>query len=54
MNFRASGQNITPTPYTRYLGILMNQHLLWYLNLKMVKEKLTRANGFPAKVRYYL
>ena len=29
MNFRLSGQKITPTTHTRYLGILMDQHLSW-------------------------
>ena len=54
MNFRISGQKITPTTHTRYLGILMDQHLSWDQHLKMLKQKLIRANGLLAKVRYYL
>ena len=54
MNFRISGQKITPTTHTRYLGILMDQHLSWDQHLKMLKQKLVRANGLLAKVRYYL
>ena len=29
MNFRRSGQKIIPKTHTRYLGILMDQHLSW-------------------------
>ena len=29
MNFRISGQKIIPTTHTKYLGILMDQHLLF-------------------------
>ena len=54
MNFCLSGQKITPTTHTRYLGILMDQHLSWDQHLKMLKQKLSRANGLLAKVRYYL
>ena len=54
MNFCISGQKITSTTHARYLGILMDQHLSWGQHLKMLKQKLSRANGLPAKVRYYL
>ena len=54
MNFNKSGHKITPTTHTRYLGILMDQHLSWDQHLKMLKQKLSRANGLLAKVRYYL
>ena len=54
MNFRISGQKIIPTTHTRYLGILMDQHLSWDQHLKMLKQKLSRAYGLLAKVRYYL
>ena len=54
MNFCISGQKITSTTHARYLGILMDQHLSWGQHLKMLKQKLSRANGLPAKVCYYL
>ena len=47
-------KKIAPTTHTRYLGILMDQHLSWDQHLKMLKQKLSRANGLLAKVRYYL
>ena len=54
MNFRISGQKIIPTTHNRYLDILMDQHLSWDQHLKMLKQKLSRANGLLVKVRYYL
>ena len=54
MNFGIIGQKITPITHTRYLGILRDQHLSWDQHLKMLKQKLSRANGLLAKVRYYL
>ena len=54
MNFRISGQKVIPTTHTKYLGILMDQHLSWDQHLKMLKQKLSRANGLLAKVHYCL
>ena len=54
MSFRISGQKIIPTTHTKYLGILMDQHLSWNQHLKMLKQKLSWANGLLAKVCYYL
>ena len=54
MNFRISGPKITPTTHTRHLGILMDQYLSWDQHLKMLKQKLSRANGLLAKLCYLL
>ena len=53
-NFRISGQKIIPTTHTKYLGILMDEHLSWDQHLRMLKQKLSRANELLAKVRCYL
>ena len=54
LNFRLSGQKIIPTTHNKYLGILLDQHLSWDQHLKIVKQKLSRANGPLAKARYDL
>ena len=54
MTFHKSGQKIIRTTHTRYLGILMDQHLSWDQRLKMLKRELSRANGLLPKVHYYL
>ena len=54
LNFRLSGQKIIPTTHTKYLDILPDQHLSWDQHLKILKQKLSRANGLLAKARYDL
>ena len=44
-NFRLSGQKITPTAHTRYLGILMDQHLSWDQHLQMLKQNYHQNYG---------
>ena len=39
LNFRLSGQKITPTTHTRYLGIIVDKHFSWNQHLKMLKKK---------------
>ena len=46
INFCISGQKIIPATHTRYLGILMDQHLSWDQHLKMLKQKLSRLMDF--------
>ena len=54
MYFRMGGQKVTPTTHSRYLEVLMDQHLYWDQHLKMLKQKLSTTNGLLAKVCYYL
>ena len=51
--FCISGQKITPTTHTRSIGNLMDQQLSWDQHLKMLKQKLGRADGLLTKVCYY-
>ena len=52
MNFRISGQKIKITTSTKYLGLILDEHLTWTLYMKTLKTKLNRANGLVAKIRY--
>ena len=54
LKFHLIGQKIIPTTHTRYLGIIVDEHFSWNQHLKMLKKKLSRANGLLAKARYYL
>ena len=54
LNFRLSGRKIIPTTHTRYSGITADKHFSWNQHLKMLKNKLSRANGLLAKAQYYL
>ena len=52
-NFRISGQKIKTTTKTKYLGINLEEHLTWSQHIKLLKSKLSRANGLLSKIRYY-
>ena len=48
LDFRLSGQEFEPKRSTRYLGVIIDE----YMNT--LKQKLDRANGILAKLRYYV
>ena len=52
MNFRLSGQKIDYVSDTKYLGVLLDEHLTFQPHLQSLKEKLNRANNILAKLRY--
>ena len=53
MNFRISGQKINIGTQTKYLGLILDEHLTWTHHIKILKTKLSRANGLLAKIRYF-
>ena len=54
LNFRLSGQKIEPKCYTRYLGVIIDEHLSFKEYMNTLKQKHNRANGILAKLRYYV
>ena len=50
MNFHFSGQKIRQ----KYLGVLLDEHLLFKNCINNLKQKLDRANGILAELRYHL
>ena len=54
MNFRLSGQKIRQKTYTKYLGVLIDEHLLFKNLINFLKQKLNRANGILDKLRHHL
>ena len=54
MNFRLSRQNIIQNACTKYLGVLLGEHLLFKDHINTLKQKLNRANGILAKMRHHL
>ena len=39
-NFRLSGQKIEPKPHTKYLGVILDEHLLFKEYMNTLKQKL--------------
>ena len=54
MNFRLSGQKIRQKTCGKYLGVLLDEDLLFKDHINTLKQKLNRANGILAKMRHHL
>ena len=54
MNFRISGQKINMISQTRYLGLMLDEHLTFKYYLQNLKLKLNRSNCLLSKIRYYV
>ena len=54
MNFHLSGQKIRQKTCVKYLGVLIDEHLLFKDHIKFLKQKLNKANGILAKLRHHL
>ena len=54
MNFRIGGQKTNVMKEKKYLGIVMNEHLIFKNHKDTVKLKLNRANGLLAKLKHYV
>ena len=54
MNFQINGQKIYIMKETKYLGMIMDEHLTFKNHMDTVKLKLNRANGLLAKLRHYV
>ena len=54
LDFRIRGQKIEPKSCTKYLGVIIDEHLSFNEYMNTLKQKINRANGILAKLRYYL
>ena len=54
MNFPLSGQKIRQKTCTKYLGVLLDEHVLFKDHINTLKQKLNRASGILAKLRHDL
>ena len=54
MNFCLIGKKIRQKTCTKYLGALMDKHLLFKDHINFLKQKLNRENGILAKLRHHL
>ena len=54
MNFRLSGQKIRQKSCTKYLGVLIDEHLLFKDHINFLKQELNSTNGILVKLRHHL
>ena len=54
LNFRISGQKIEVTDSIKYLGIILQDNLIWDNHLTHIIKKIHRGIGILSKIRYYV
>ena len=54
MNFRLIGQKNREKTCTKYLGVLLDEYLLFKDHINTLKQKLNRANGILTKLKHHL
>ena len=54
MNFWISGEKLNIVKETKYLGMIMDEHLTFKIHMGTMKLKLIKANGLLAKLRHYM
>ena len=48
------GKKIEPKHHAKYLVVILDKHLSFNEYMNTPKQKLNRANGILAKLRYYI
>ena len=54
MNFQISKQKVNIMKETKYLGMIMDEHLTFKNHMDTVKLKVKKANGLLAKLKHYV
>ena len=53
LNFCLSSQKIIPKNHTKYLGIIIDEHLIFKEYMAQLSQKLNKTNNQLAKLRYH-
>ena len=54
MNFKISGQKINIIFKTKYLGLILDEHLTFKYHLENLKLILNRVDCLLSKIRYFV
>ena len=52
VKFKLNGKTLNPISTVKYLGILLDKHLLWTKQVNWVNSKLNQTIGILSKLRY--
>ena len=52
LNFRLSGQIIIPKNHTKYIEIIIDEHVIFKEYMAQLRQKLNRTNGLLVKLRH--
>ena len=54
LNFRLNGQKLKIKTHTKYLGIIIDENLIWERQIHSLITKLSRSVGIIAKLRHFI
>ena len=54
LKFKLDGKRLTATSSVKYLGVLLDDHLIWSKQINYVTTKLNQAIGILSKVKWYI
>ena len=54
LKIKLNGVRLLPTPYVKYLGIYLDEHLTFDTHISLLNAKLRRANNMLAISRHYI
>ena len=54
LKLKIDGKKLTPSPYVKYLGVYIDQHLSFRHHINDISTKLRRANGMLSKIRHFV
>ena len=52
VKFKLNGKRLNPISTVKYLGVLLDEHLLWTKQVNWVNSKLNQTIGILSKLRY--
>ena len=52
VKFKLNEKRLNPISTVKYLGILLDEHLLWTKQVRWVNSKLNQTTGILSKLRY--
>ena len=52
-SIKFEGIKLIPSKYVKYLGVYIDENLSWSAHINELSQKLSRANGILAKLRYF-
>ena len=52
--FKIDGKKICPSRMVKYLGVILDENLLWEPHINYISLKRRKTNGALSKIRYYV
>ena len=54
LNLAMDGEHIEQVHEFKYLGVIIDQHLIWKVHIDMISSKISRTIGYINRIKKYL